>query len=41
MDGGRRAYVVRIRSLPSKAEAQALAERLRGRFGIDNPSVSG
>jgi hypothetical protein len=40
-DGGKRAYVVRIRSLPSKAEAQALAEQLRGRFGIDNPSVSG
>ena len=41
MDGDKRAYVVRIRSLPSQAEAQALAERLRGRFGIDNPSVSG
>ena len=41
MDGEKRAYVVRIRSLPSKAEAQALADRLRGKFGIDNPSVSG
>jgi len=41
MDGDKRAYVVRIRSLPSKAEAQALADRLRGKFGIDNPSVSG
>jgi hypothetical protein len=41
MDGDKRAYVVRIRSLPSKAEAQALANQLRGRFGIDNPSVSG
>ena len=41
MEGDKRAYVVRIRSLPSKAEAQALAERLRGRFGVDNPSVSG
>ena len=41
MEGDKRAYVVRIRSLPSKAEAQALGERLRGRFGVDNPSVSG
>jgi len=41
MDGDKRAYVVRIRSLPSKAEAEALADRLRGKFGIDNPSVSG
>jgi len=41
MDGDKRAYVVRIRSLPSKADAQALADRLRGKFGIDNPSVSG
>src|SRR6267378_54351 len=41
MDGDKRAYVVRIRSLPSQAEAQALADRLRGKFGIDNPSVSG
>jgi len=40
VDGDKRAYVVRIRSLPSKAEAQALANQLRGRFGIDNPTVS-
>jgi hypothetical protein len=41
MDGDKRVYVARIRSLPSKVEAQALADRLRGRFGIENPSVSG
>jgi len=40
-DGDKRVYVVRIRSLPSKAEGEALANRLRGRFGIENPSVSG
>jgi len=41
MDGDQRVYVVRIRSLPSKAEAQGLANQLRGRFGIENPAVSG
>jgi len=40
-DGDKRVYAVRIRQLPSKAEAQALANQLRGKFGIDNPSVSG
>jgi len=39
MDGDKRVYVVRIRSLPSKAEAQALADQLHGRCGIDNPAV--
>ena len=34
-------YIVRIRNLPSRAEAQALARELRGKFGIDNPSVPG
>jgi hypothetical protein len=38
-DGDKRVYVVRIRSLPSKAEAQALADRLRGKFGIDKSDV--
>lgn len=34
-------YVVRIRQLPSRAEAQALADQLKGRFGITEPRVSG
>ena len=32
-------YVVRIRYLPSRDEAQALAERLKGSFGISEPRV--
>ncbi len=38
--GGKRAYVVRIRGLPSKAEANALAERLRGKYGVADPKIS-
>src|SRR5438477_6466100 len=34
-------YVVRIRQLPSRAEANALANQLRGKFGITEPKVSG
>lgn len=34
-------YIVRIRNLPSRAEAQALAGQLRGRYGVDNPTVPG
>jgi hypothetical protein len=34
-------YVVRIGGLPSKAEAEALAARLRGRLGVAEPRVSG
>ena len=34
-------YVVRIRQLPSRAEANALANQLRGKFGIMEPKVSG
>jgi hypothetical protein len=34
-------YVVRIRHLPSREEAQALANQLKGRFGISEPKVSG
>jgi hypothetical protein len=34
-------YVVRIRQLASRAEAQALANALRGKFGITEPRVSG
>jgi hypothetical protein len=39
-DGERQIYVVRIRSLPSQAEAQALAAQLRGKFGVSEPAVS-
>jgi cell division septation protein DedD len=34
-------YIVRIRNLPSRAEAQALANRLRGQHGVQNPTVPG
>jgi hypothetical protein len=34
-------YVVRIRNLPSRAEAQALANQLRGKYGVENPAVPG
>ncbi len=40
-DGDKASYVVRIGSLPSKAEAEALAARLRGRHGVSDPQVSG
>jgi hypothetical protein len=33
-------HVVRIRQLPSREDAQALANRLRGNFGVTDPSVS-
>ena len=36
----KRSYLVRIRNLPSKAEAAALAEALRGKHGVQNPAVS-
>ena len=39
-DGEKLLYVVRISSLPSKAEAEALAARLRGKYGITEPRVS-
>jgi hypothetical protein len=39
MAGEKRIYVVRIRNLPSKAEAQALAEQLKGKYGVDKPKV--
>ena len=38
--GDRRVYVVRIGQLPSRAEAEALAARLRGRHGVAEPEVS-
>jgi hypothetical protein len=37
----KRSYVVRIRNLPSKAEAGALAGELRGKHGVTEPKVSG
>jgi hypothetical protein len=36
----KRVYVVRIRNLPSKAEAEALANQLRGKYGVSEPKVS-
>jgi len=35
----KRVYTVRIRSLPSKADAQALADELKGKYGVENPKV--
>lgn len=37
---GRRAYDVRIASLPSQAEAEALAGRLSGQYGVSSPRVT-
>src|SRR5882672_5889414 len=34
-------YVIRIRQLPTRAEAQALANSLKGKFGITEPKISG
>jgi hypothetical protein len=39
-EGEGHAYLVRIGHLPSKAEAEALAARLRGRHGVTEPRVS-
>lgn len=38
--GEKRVYVVQIGRLPSKAEAEALAARLRGRHGIQKTGIS-
>ena len=40
MSGGKRIYFVRLAHLPSKAEAQALADSIRGRMGVTEPRVS-
>jgi cell division septation protein DedD len=40
-EGGKITYFVLIRQLPSRAEANALANQLRGKFGITEPKVSG
>ncbi|HEV8094312.1 MAG TPA: SPOR domain-containing protein [Burkholderiales bacterium] len=37
---GKRTYAVRIAQLPSKAEADALAAKLRGQHGVSDPKVS-
>jgi hypothetical protein len=39
--GDKMSYTVRIRHLPSREEAQALASQLKGRFGIKDPKVTG
>jgi hypothetical protein len=41
MDGDKMVYHVRIRQLPSRADANAVASQLRGKFGITDPKVSG
>ena len=38
---GQRVYIVRIRNLASRAEAQGLAAQLRGKHGVTQPRVSG
>ena len=38
-EGDKIVYRVLIRNLPSRAEAQALANRLKGNFGVDDPKV--
>lgn len=40
MAAGKRVYYVRIGSLPSKEEAEALAGQLRGKMGVGEPKVS-
>jgi hypothetical protein len=40
MAGDKRIYVVRINGLPSKAEAEALAGQLRGKYGVTDPKVA-
>lgn len=39
--GEKRIYSVRISSLPSKPEAEALAASLKGKYGVAEPKVSG
>jgi len=40
-EGDKLTFVVRIRQLPSREEAQALGNQLKGRFGIQDPKVPG
>jgi hypothetical protein len=39
--GDKLAHIVRIRQLPSREEAQALADQLKGKFGVKDPKVPG
>ena len=39
--GSQTSFVVRIRQLPSREEAQALANQLKGRHGVKEPRVAG
>jgi len=39
--GDKASYVVRIRQLPSREEAQALINQLKGKYGVKEPRVSG
>jgi hypothetical protein len=39
-EGDKLTYIVRIRQLPSREEAQALADRLKGQYGVKEPRVS-
>ena len=38
---GKRVYFVRLTQIPSKAEAEALAASLKGKYGIAEPKVAG
>jgi hypothetical protein len=40
-EGDKLSYIVRIRQLPSREEAQALADQLKGKFGVQDPRISG
>jgi hypothetical protein len=40
-DADKVTYYVRIRHLPSRAEGEALANQLRGKFGITEPRIAG
>jgi hypothetical protein len=40
-EGDKVTYTVRIRQLPSREEAQVLANQLKGKFGIKEPKVTG
>lgn len=39
-DGDRASYALRIRHLPTREEAQVLADQLAGKFGIKEPAVT-
>ena len=39
--GEKLTYTVRIRQLPSREEAEALAGQLKGKFGVKDPKVVG